>query len=95
MRRRQFIAGLAGALATWPLHGRAKQATEAAIGFLDAGSAADRTYVAAAFRQGLAELLKRNSVTVTEAASVNQLRGKPAEVVIIDLDHCNGPKVPA
>jgi putative tryptophan/tyrosine transport system substrate-binding protein len=55
MRRRQFIAGLAGALATWPLHGRAKQATDTVIGFLDAGSAADRTYVAAAFRQGLAE----------------------------------------
>src|ERR1700722_15573684 len=53
MRRRQFIAGLAGALATWPLRARAK--AEAVIGFLDAGSAADRTYVAAAFRQGLAE----------------------------------------
>src|ERR1700738_1512128 len=55
MRRRQFIAGLGGAIVTWPLHARSKQATEAVIGFLDAGSAADRTYVAAAFRQGLAE----------------------------------------
>ena len=52
---RQFIAGLGGAIVTWPLHARSKQATEAVIGFLDAGSAADRTYVAAAFRQGLAE----------------------------------------
>src|ERR1700736_1785881 len=55
MRRRQFIAGLGGAIVTWPLNARSKQATEAVIGFLDAGSAADRTYVAAAFRQGLAE----------------------------------------
>src|SRR6202047_2011847 len=55
MRRRQFIAGLGGAIVTWPLHARSKQATDAVIGFLDPGSAADRTYVAAAFRQGLAE----------------------------------------
>ena len=55
MRRRQFIAGLAGAIVTWPLRARAKPEAEAVIGFLDAGSAADRTYVAAAFRQGLAE----------------------------------------
>src|ERR1700724_4318928 len=55
MRRRQFIAGLGGAIVTWPLHALTKQATEAVIGFLEGGSAADRTYVAAAFRQGLAE----------------------------------------
>ena len=53
--RREFIATLGGAVAAWPLLVRAQQSAVPVVGFLDAGSAAERTQQVAAVRKGLAE----------------------------------------
>ncbi len=54
MRRREFIALLGGATATWPLVARTQQATPT-IGYLKPGSSDSNPAYLAAFRQGLAE----------------------------------------
>src|SRR5271170_1015546 len=53
MRRREFIAGLAGA-ATWPLAARAQQAAMPVIGYLSFGTPREGVDGVAAFLQGLA-----------------------------------------
>jgi putative ABC transport system substrate-binding protein len=54
MRRREFIAGLGGAVA-WPIAARAQQKSLPVIGFLGADLPAEWTRLLEAFRQGLAQ----------------------------------------
>ena len=63
MKRRVFIAGLGGA-AAWPMVARAQQTAMPVIGFLDAGSAAERTQQVAAFRRGLGEVVTKKGRTL-------------------------------
>jgi putative tryptophan/tyrosine transport system substrate-binding protein len=55
MRRREFIAGLAGA-AAWPLAARAQQPAMPVVGYLDTGSRADSWSREAGFREGLGSM---------------------------------------
>ena len=54
--RRKFLATLLGGAAAWPPATRAQQPRAMrVVGFLDAGSAAERVQQVAAVRKGLAE----------------------------------------
>ena len=55
MRRREFIALVAGSAATWPLAARAQQPTVPLVGFMSARSSGDTGHLVAAFRQGMNE----------------------------------------
>lgn len=56
MRRREFISGLSGAMAAWPLSTRAQQAAAPVIGFMDVGSPIPNALLIAALKQGLKEV---------------------------------------
>ena len=53
MRRRDFIAGIAGLSAAWPLAARAQRPGMPVIGFLHSGSLQQFEHIVPAFRRGL------------------------------------------
>src|SRR6188474_2153246 len=79
MRRRNFIAGLAGA-ATWPLTTRAQQAAMPVIGFLRSTTPADSAHLVTAFRQGLTEagFVEGQNVAIEYRYADNQTDRLPA-----------------
>jgi len=66
MRRRDFIKGIAGAAAAWPLAARAQQSAIPVIGFVYPGVPELSAGVIAAFRKGLNEtgFVEGRNVTV-------------------------------
>jgi putative ABC transport system substrate-binding protein len=55
MKRREFVALLGGAVASWPLVARAQQAALPVVGYLSGGSAGTFGRLTAAFKQGLSD----------------------------------------
>jgi len=91
MKRRDFIAGLGGAAAAWPLTARAQQAGNIArIGFLDLGPASLRVDRVEAFRAGLRDLGyvegKNLVIEFRWADNAQQLADYAAELVRLKVD---------
>ena len=56
MQRRDFIAGIAGSVAAWPLAARAQRPAIPTVGYLYAGTPDANPHFVMAFRRGLSEI---------------------------------------
>jgi putative tryptophan/tyrosine transport system substrate-binding protein len=65
VRRREFITGIVGSAAIWPLAARAQQPAMPVIGFMSGRAPEDSAHLVSAFRQGLAETGFVEGQTVT------------------------------
>jgi putative ABC transport system substrate-binding protein len=91
MRRRDFITGIAGSAAAWPLAARAQQPGKIArIGYLDIGPASARADRVEALRAGLRDLGyvegKNIVIEFRWAERVEQLPDLAAELVQMNVD---------
>jgi putative ABC transport system substrate-binding protein len=80
MRRRAFIALLAGAAIVWPLAGHAQQPSTPVIGFLTTRAPGEDAHLLAAFRQGLKEAgyVEGRNVAIEFRFAENQYDRLPA-----------------
>jgi len=80
MRRRDFITGIAGSVAAWPLAARAQHPPVPAVGFLTNLGQNDRPNLREAFRRGLSEAgyVEGRNVTIEYRFAENQLDRLPA-----------------
>jgi putative ABC transport system substrate-binding protein len=87
VRRRDFIKGIAGSLAVWPLAARGQQATMPVIGFLGGGSLETDGNFVAGFRQGLNEsgYIEGRNVSIEYRWAENQNDRLPG--LVSDLVH--------
>jgi putative tryptophan/tyrosine transport system substrate-binding protein len=84
MKRREFIAGLGGAVATWPLVARAQQAAMPVIGWLNNPVPGTMERYLPAFNQGLVDtgyVVGRNVTIESREGGIDQLPGLAADLV--------------
>src|ERR1051325_6095002 len=92
MRRREFIIGITGSAAVWPLATRAQQPPIPVVGFLAPGSPGTLTEIVGAVRQGLGEsgFVEGRNVAIEfryAGSDFDRLPGLGAELV---SRHVNG-----
>jgi putative tryptophan/tyrosine transport system substrate-binding protein len=77
MRRREFIAGLGGAVA-WPLAARAQQGSMPTVGYLDGGALNTSRETAAEVRRGLSEAgyIEGRNVTTVNREMIAELAAR-------------------
>src|SRR5258707_3675181 len=85
MRRRDFITTFVGAAATWPLAGRAQQASIPVAGYVHSDSPQPVAGLLAAFREGLSETgyVVGQNVAIEYRWAENDLSRIPDRVAVI------------